>query len=212
MSDHLPGPSSAQREHTNPGKERLRLSGSRASGEHVDGAWWPRSYRLADELPDLLAAVHDRLGPVTLVGYDRNLWRDAPGELVAAGRTIHLLGFISAEPSNVIIIGEDGHHVTLRVISPDTAQETALLTLDAVPRRGRTGADAAAVRSVAEVARKLAEHEGRDDPERDAEILGWCQDAAAQFDDARIQTFVPILVEHIVNNRIHRERHARAAG
>jgi hypothetical protein len=59
---------------------------------------------------------------------------------------------------------------------------------------------------VADVARTLALHEGRNDAERDAEILRWCEDPAAQFDDARIQTFVPILVEHIVNNRIHRDR------
>ncbi|CDO09623.1 hypothetical protein C1S82_08895 [Mycolicibacterium cosmeticum] len=184
------------------------MSGSRASGEHVDGAWWPRSYRLADELPELLAAVQGRLGPVALVGYGRTRWTDAAAELTADGRTVHLLGLSGDDPENLIVIGEDGHHLTLRVIPPDTAQEAAFLALDAVPRRGASGADAAAARSVAEVARKLAEHEGRNE----AEILGWCQEAAAQFDDARIQTFVPILVEHIVNDRIHRERHAGTAG
>jgi hypothetical protein len=61
---------------------------------------------------------------------------------------------------------------------------------------------------VAEVAKKLADHEGLNQVERNAELLRWCEDAATQFDEARIQTFVPILVEHIVNNRIHRERRA----
>lgn len=203
MSDLLPAPA----------EDRLRISGNDPSGDHVDGAWWPRSYRLAAELPGLFAAANDRLGPVALVAYDRNLWTDAPDELLVGGRVIHLLGFTSAEPSTVIVIAEDGHHVALRVISPDTAQESALLTLGSVPRRAGAGTSgAAAARSVAEVARKLAEHEGRNDPERDAEILDWCQDAAAQFDDARIQTFVPILVEHIVNDRIHRQHHAGTAG
>jgi hypothetical protein len=36
----------------------------------------------------------------------------------------------------------------------------------------------------------------------------WCQKAAAQFDEAPVQTFVPILVEHLVRNRMY---HARAA-
>lgn len=208
MSDLLPGPSAVQLDHDAPAENRLRMSSSRACGEHVDGAWWPRSYRLADELPELLAAVQDRLGPVALVGYGRSRWSHAAAELTAGGRTVLLLGLSGDDPENLIIIGEDGHHLTLRVIPPDTAQEAAFLALDAVPRRGITGADAAAARSVAEVARKLADHEGRNE----AEILGWCQEAAAQFDDARIQTFVPILVEHIVNDRIHRERHAGTAG
>ena len=45
---------------------------------------------------------------------------------------------------------------------------------------------------MADVARKLALHDGRNDAERDAEILRWCEGAASQFDDARIQSFVPI--------------------
>ncbi|MCV7211185.1 DUF5994 family protein [Mycolicibacterium canariasense] len=188
------------------------MSGSRASGEHVDGAWWPRSYRLTDELPDLLTAVEGRLGPVALVGYGRARWTDTAAQFIADGRTIQLLGLSGEDSESLIIIGEDGHHLTLRVIAPDTAQEAAFLALDAVPRRATTGAEAAVARSVVEVARKLADHEGCDDAERDAEILDWCREAAAQFDDARIQTFVPILVEHIVNNRIFRERHDRARG
>ena len=62
---------------------------------------------------------------------------------------------------------------------------------------------------MADVARKLALHDGRNDAERDAEILRWCEDAASQFDDARIQSFVPILVEHIVNNRMFQTRSAK---
>jgi hypothetical protein len=59
---------------------------------------------------------------------------------------------------------------------------------------------------LADVADKLARHEGRDDDQRNAEIMRWCEDAAAQFDEARIQTFVPILVEHIVRNQMYQTR------
>jgi hypothetical protein len=195
-------------------RNRLRLTGSRAPSEHIDGAWWPRSKQLADELPDLLAAVQDRLGAVAMVGYCRDGWITAPPQIeVGGGRTVELLGFTSDEPPTVILIGEDGHHLTLHVVDPNTNQQQAEQALHEIPRRAAIAARRGepAARSVADVARKLALHEGRNDAERDAEILCWCQDAAAQFDDARIQTFVPVLVEHIVNNRIHRDRHAASA-
>lgn len=59
---------------------------------------------------------------------------------------------------------------------------------------------------MADVAQRLADHEGLDDDERTAQIERWCDEAAAQFEMARVQSFVPILVEHIVHNRMLRTR------
>lgn len=190
--------------------ERLRLAGSRAPSEHVDGAWWPASKRLADELPMLAAAVGHRIPRIAMVAYRRDGWV-APDRIELTDKhRVDLLGFVSNEPPTVIVIGDDGHHVTLRVIDPDTDQRQARASLDQIGQWTNPPATEArrpVPHSVSDVARKLAEHEGRNDPIRDEQILQWCQDAAAQFDDAPIQTFVPILVEHIVNNRIHHERH-----
>jgi hypothetical protein len=187
-------------------EHRVRVT-DRLPSEHIDGAWWPQSTDLVTELPALLSALAERLGQVVMVGYVRNGWTNTPPEVDVAGHTIELLGFDSAEPASVILIGHDGHHLTLRVIAPGTSKQGALQVLDAVPERGSgaTGAAraAAAARSVVDVADKLARHEGRDDDQRNAEILRWCEDAAAQFDEARIQTFVPILVEHIVRNQMY---------
>ena len=36
-------------------ENRLQLKPYRSASEHIDGAWWPRSTRLVDELPDLVA-------------------------------------------------------------------------------------------------------------------------------------------------------------
>lgn len=190
---------------------RLRLTSGRGPSEHIDGAWWPTSKRLEDQVLDLVAAVRDRMSSVALVGYRRDGWVAPPQVDLGDGHTVQLLGFASDEPPTVILIGEDGHHLTLRVIDPDTDEHDAEVALDEIPRRpDPQRLNRPVARSVNDVARKLADHEGLNQPERNAEILRWCEDAAAQFDDARIQTFVPILVEHIVNNRIHRER--RAAG
>ncbi|WP_019969528.1 DUF5994 family protein [Mycobacterium sp. 141] len=193
------------------GCDRLRLSGRREIAEHIDGAWWPASKRLEDELPDLVAAIERYLPSVVLVAYSRDGWIAPPARISLGDhhQPVEVVGFESDEPGAVILIGQDGHHLTLRVVDPDTEPQEAGLILDQIPRRApsqRTNAPMA--RSLADVAKKLADHEGLNSPQRNAQILRWCGEAAERFDDARIQTFVPILVEHIVNNRIHREHHA----
>ncbi|WP_420830734.1 three-helix bundle dimerization domain-containing protein [Mycolicibacterium mucogenicum] len=39
--------------------------------------------------------------------------------------------------------------------------------------------------------------------------MGWCREAATRFADARVQAFVPLLVERIVGDRIRRDRVGR---
>lgn len=68
----------------------------------------------------------------------------------------------------------------------------------------RQSRDTAGTDWIAHVAAKLALREGRHDAARDAEIAGWCRETAMQFADARIQAFVPLLVERIVADRIRR--------
>jgi hypothetical protein len=196
-------------------ENRLQLKPYRSALEHLDGAWWPRSTSLADELPDLAASLSDRLGRIVMVGYRRNGWHETPALVEIDGQTVELLGFTSDEPTSVILFGEDGHHLTLHVIRPDTGEEAARQALqqaavladpDAVP-----ASRSAVARSVAEVADKLARHEGLDDEQRTAQIKLWCDQAAQQFVDAPVQTFVPILVEHIVRNRMIESRAAASA-
>jgi Family of unknown function (DUF5994) len=191
-------------------ENRLQLKPYRSVSEHIDGAWWPRSQHLVDELPDLVASVSDRLGQVVMVGYCRNGWDETPPLAEIAGHTVELLGFASDEPASVILIGEVGRHLTLHVIRPNVSEEVARKALN----QARGSADAgdappnppAVTRSVAEVAAKLANHEGRDDEQRTAQIRRWCEEAAQQFVAAPVQAFVPILVEHIVRNRMIESR------
>ena len=103
-------------------ENRLQLKPYRSVSEHIDGAWWPRSQHLVDELPNLMASVSDRLGQVVMVGYRRNGWTETPALAEIAGHTIELFGFASNEPTSVILIGEDGRHITLHVIRPDASE------------------------------------------------------------------------------------------
>jgi hypothetical protein len=201
----------SEREVDAESRPRLRVTPNRLPSEHIDGAWWPRSTQLPAELPALLSLLSDRLGQVVGVGYRRDGWMDTPPQVDIAGHAVQLLGFTSDEPASVIVIGHDGHHLTLRVIAPESSDQAAREALAAIPERangtaGRKGT--AAARSVADVAERLARHEGRDDDQRAAEIMRWCEEAAEQFEAAPIQSFVPILVEHIVHNRMFQTRAA----
>ena len=189
-------------------ENRLQLKPYRSASEHIDGAWWPRSQHLVDELTDLVAAVSDRLGQVVMVGYRRDSWDETPPLAEIAGHTIELLGFTSDDPTSVILIGEDGHHLSLHVIRPDTSEELARQALEEarVPGDVEPASRSAVARSVADVADKLARHEGLGDEQRTAQIKRWCEEAARQFVNAPVQSFVPILVEHIVHNRMMESR------
>ena len=57
---------------------RLRLKPKAPHTGYVDGAWWPRSDDLTTELPDLLAVLSVRHGPIDRVLYKLNDWAKAP--------------------------------------------------------------------------------------------------------------------------------------
>jgi hypothetical protein len=62
---------------------RLRLKPKAPATGYVDGAWWPHSDDLPIELPDLLAVLSVRLGPIDRVIYKLTCrpadgWFDSP--------------------------------------------------------------------------------------------------------------------------------------
>lgn len=190
------------------GESRLQLRPNAPASTRLDGAWWPRSTQLAVELPGLVGALSDRLGEVALVGYHRNAWTQTPPEMQIADAAVQLQGFTSDQPASVILIGRDGHRVTLLVIAPDASEAVAREQFDAEATddgdtdSANNQAERVAARSVDEVAAQLARHEGRADTRRTAEIAQWWREADQQFVNAPIQAFVPILVHHIVRSRM----------
>ncbi len=193
---------------------RLALKPSPAASPYLDGAWWPRSTQLTAELPSLLDALSDRLGAVKMVGYHLSAWKPAPPQMQIAGATVELQGFSCDQPATVILIGGDGRRICVLVIAPDATEQVAQGEMDAASKNAGDGkppsseADHAAANSVTEVAAQLDSHEGRGDSARTAEIAQWCQEAAEQFVNAPVQGFVPILVHHMVRNRMSSPRPA----
>jgi Family of unknown function (DUF5994) len=122
---------------------RLSLIDPPAERTTLDGAWWPRTRSLSDELPGLVQELHRRGVRVTRVAYNPEAWEPAPRRLAADGRIIRLGWFRSIDPQLLDLTG-DSHRgrLDLLVIPPDTsaaaAEQACTAAVDRTNRRTPT--------------------------------------------------------------------------
>jgi hypothetical protein len=104
---------------------RLRLKPKAPTTGYVDGAWWPHSDDLLTELPDLLAVLSVRLGPVARVIYKLSEWAKAPAKFPAGGSIVRLGGY-NRQPVNTIeVIGINRKKLVLLVVPSRTDPQHA---------------------------------------------------------------------------------------
>jgi Family of unknown function (DUF5994) len=104
---------------------RLRLKPKAPQSGLVDGAWWPWSNDLTRELPDLLAVLSVRLGPVSRVLYHLGEWATAPAKVDIGGRAVRLDGY-GRQPSDTLeVLGLNRSRVTLLVVPANTDPDIA---------------------------------------------------------------------------------------
>ncbi|MCF4139131.1 DUF5994 family protein [Streptomyces sp. Tue 6430] len=120
-SRHLP---SGVHHDVRPGSALLRLETTASRDGVLDGAWWPRSHDIAAELPALLSALAEHLGPLTRVGLDVAAWEGLPTRIVVDDRVVHVDSFPAGDDTILITRGENDLF-SLLVIPPDTAPEAA---------------------------------------------------------------------------------------
>ncbi|WP_435600198.1 DUF5994 family protein [Streptomyces sp. C10-9-1] len=101
---------------------RLETTGSRQN--LLDGAWWPRSRDVEREVPPLISALSQHLGPITRVGLDASAWNGIPTRLVVDDQVVHLDSFPVGDDT-VLITRGDNDHFSLMVVPPDTPPEAA---------------------------------------------------------------------------------------
>lgn len=104
---------------------RLRLKAKAPQTGYVDGAWWPRSDALVSELPDLLAVLSVRLGPIDRVLYNVGEWGTPPTRLAVGERAVHLDGYRHQPPHSVEVLGLNRTRITLLVVPPSTDPDCA---------------------------------------------------------------------------------------
>src|SRR6185437_15452815 len=96
-------------------RPRLRLKPKAPTTGYVDGAWWPRSNDIAVELPDLLAVLSVRLGPIAMVIFNVGDWANTPTEFAMDDRPVRL-GASTGQPVDTIQIIGDHHKLVLLVV------------------------------------------------------------------------------------------------
>ena len=159
------GHTNVTRRHTPPGHTpRLRLKPKAPRSGYVDGAWWPHSDDLTTELPDLLAVLSVRLGPIDRVLYKLTDWAKIPAKLATGGRAVRLDGDRLHAPNTLEVLAVDRSKIELLVVpwhtDPDYAHATVmaaaapsnastvdgLLMISEQDRENRTRATAAQLR------------------------------------------------------------------
>nr|WP_313675923.1 DUF5994 family protein [Mycolicibacterium sp.] len=103
----------------------MRLKPKAPHSGYVDGAWWPHSDDLTAELPDLLAVLSVRLGPVTRVLYKFSDWATAPAEFTTGDRDVNLDGYRLQPPNTIEVVGLDDNRIVLLVVGPHTDPDRA---------------------------------------------------------------------------------------
>ncbi|MFL6081728.1 MAG: DUF5994 family protein [Mycobacterium sp.] len=108
---------------------RLRLKPKAPRSGYVDGAWWPRSDDLATELPDLLAVLSVRLGPIDRFIFNLNEWPTASAKFSTGGRRVRLDGYRRQPANTVEVLGLNRNRIVLLVVPPNADPDKAHATL-----------------------------------------------------------------------------------
>lgn len=91
-----------------------------------DGVWWPRTLRLADELPGLIAALASVDDTIYRVSVNGDAWSDIPSRLPRPVRpAVRVSWYRTLDPHVVTVGGETRPPIRLLVIPPDTAAGAA---------------------------------------------------------------------------------------
>lgn len=104
---------------------RLRLKPRGSVVGMVGGAWWPRTDDLAVELPDLLAVLSVRLGPIDRVLYKLGEWGPTPADLTIGERLVCLDGYRDQTANTIQVIGSNRDALVLLALPPQTDPKSA---------------------------------------------------------------------------------------
>ena len=91
----------------------------------VDGAWWPKSFDLSSELPDLVAVFGSWIGEVHRVVYDPSAWLPAPARVIRRNEMVSLDPYRLVFSDTIYLMGTHSRDAVLFVLSPSSSGEEA---------------------------------------------------------------------------------------
>jgi hypothetical protein len=103
----------------------LALSDCDRSRGAVDGAWWPKSFDLGSELPDLVAVFGRWIGPIHRVVYDPSVWLSAPSRVNCRNAMISVDPYRLISQHTIFLMGTHSRDAVLYVISPSSTDNEA---------------------------------------------------------------------------------------
>lgn len=118
-----------------PGTAVVRLETTHDRQGVLDGAWWPRSRDIAAELPALITALTEHLGPVTRVGLDVGAWDGLPTRMTIDGRIIRIDPSAVGDDTVLITRGERDLF-SLLVVPPHATPDAARAAMAEAARAG----------------------------------------------------------------------------
>ncbi|MFE5813115.1 DUF5994 family protein [Streptomyces sp. NPDC056479] len=118
-----------------PGTAVVRLETTHDRQGVLDGAWWPRSRDIATELPNLITALTEHLGPVTRVGLDADAWEELPTRITIEDRVVHIDSSPVGDDTVLITRGEQDLF-SLLVVPPHAAPDAARAAMAEAVRAG----------------------------------------------------------------------------
>lgn len=105
---------------------RMRLAPHGGMPRPIDGAWWPRSYDLIAELPQLLAGLPRAWGHITSVTVNAATWSAMPGRMLVVNEVVRLRRTVAASaPHTIVLLAPGRGRWDLLVVPPDTTEEAA---------------------------------------------------------------------------------------
>lgn len=99
--------------------ERFALRSPYVSGL-PDGAWWPRSRRLSDELAGLFALWPPEAGRISRILFSPPDWDDHPRSVDIPGRRVKTGGFPQDDTHQLTLTMREGRQLSITVIPPNT--------------------------------------------------------------------------------------------
>ncbi|MFF7792905.1 DUF5994 family protein [Streptomyces sp. NPDC007991] len=118
-----------------PGTAVVRLETTHDRQGVLDGAWWPRSRDIAAELPALITALTEHLGPITRVGLDAGAWEALPTRMTVDGRVVH----VDSSPvgDGTVLVTRGGQDLfSLLVVPPHASPDAARAAMTEAVRAG----------------------------------------------------------------------------
>ncbi|MEV5434070.1 DUF5994 family protein [Streptomyces sp. NPDC052701] len=114
---------------------RLRLAPPSDVPRHIDGAWWPRSYDLLEELPQLLSGLPRAWGQIVSVLVNGTTWPVGPDRMLVGDQVVQLHRTTAVHaPDTVVLLTPGLGRWDLLVVPPRTTEEAAERLMAAAAR------------------------------------------------------------------------------